>query len=106
LTTADYLCCYDADDLLDDDFLEAHLAVLEARPTAGFAFGRIREFGERQRLWPKQVWDHDLLRRWNYVPAASLVRTSAFRQVGGVPRSRRCRGLGALATVVRGRMAG
>lgn len=85
MTAADYLCFFDADDLLDDDFLEAHLAVLEARPTAGFAFGRIREFGERQRLWPKQVWDHDLLRRWNYVPAASVVRTSAFRQVGGYP---------------------
>lgn len=85
LVSAPFTCFLDGDDLLPPDFLALHLEALAGDPGAGFAYGRIREFGERERLWPAERWDHDLLRRRNYVPAASVVRASAFRQVGGYP---------------------
>lgn len=85
LASAPFLCFLDGDDLLPPDFLALHLEALATDPHAGFAYGRVREFGERERLWPAQPWDHDVLRRRNFVPAASVVRASAFRQVTGFP---------------------
>lgn len=85
LVNGDYVFFLDGDDLVGRDFLALQLDALERTPHAGFAYGRIREFGTRNELWPEQSWDHDALRRWNYVPAATVVRRDAFEDVGGYP---------------------
>jgi len=83
----EYLFFLDADDILLPDAIERLVMELErAGPQAGFAYGRMQYFGEKNGLFTSHAFEPSALARENYIPACSLIRRSAFDQVGGWDR--------------------
>lgn len=86
--TGDAFLPLDADDLIDSEYLEKTVPVMEAYPKCGIVCTDIQYFGTKNHkirsLWlhgfpmtKEMEYDH------NNIPVCSLIRAEAFRQVGG-----------------------
>lgn len=79
----------DDDDLWLPRRLEAHVAALEASPTAGLVFGPVERFGDARGTWPRRVpatVDLARLLRGSCVPlSAVLARREALEEAGLFP---------------------
>lgn len=84
-----FICCLDADDLLDPRFLARTSAALLADPGLGIAYTDMHVFGQGER---GEQLDHDVqcseydferLKRHNFIPCANLFRKRAWQQAGG-----------------------
>lgn len=79
----------DDDDLWHPRRLEAHVAALDAVPSAELVFGPVRRFGDRAGTWPRRVpsrVDLPRLLRGNCVPLSSvLARRKALERAGLFP---------------------
>jgi len=65
----------DADDLLDDRYVERTRRALQASPPdVGYAYTQCRYFGAEEGTTQFPEWDLDRLLRWNFVHASALVR--------------------------------
>lgn len=83
----EYILFLDSDDLLYPDSLEAlQNALVAAGPKAGFAYGQLQYFGEKNTLFPSQPFDPKTLSRANYIQTSALIRLKAFRDAGGFDR--------------------
>lgn len=83
----EYILFLDSDDLLYPDSLEALKARLETEgPTAGFAYGQLQYFGEKESIFTSQAFDPKALSRENYIQTSALIRRTAFNEVGGFDR--------------------
>lgn len=77
-----YICCLDADDLLDPAYLEAALFAAEFGDF-DFAFPAVREFGAGALCWaPSDPRWPDILRE-NSVSTVALFRREVWEQLGG-----------------------
>jgi len=77
-----YICCLDADDLLDPSYLECALFALEFAD-ADFSYPAVREFGAGSMLWltPQPRWP-DIVRE-NPVSTVALFRREIWERIGG-----------------------
>lgn len=77
-----YICCLDADDLLDPSYLECALFALEFGD-ADFSYPAVREFGAGSMLWstPHPRWP-DIVRE-NPVSTVALFRREIWERIGG-----------------------
>lgn len=79
----EYIVCLDSDDKLSANFLEKTLEIAERNPKIAFVYGRLETF-ERERTKIKQKqWSTTQILECSCIPITSLVRTLAFRQIGG-----------------------
>jgi glycosyltransferase involved in cell wall biosynthesis len=85
-STGRYVCALDADDRLDQSFLERTVAVLEHEPSVAFASAWLRAFGDDVWEWKPERCDLATLLSENTVLTAALVRRDALEAVGGYDR--------------------
>lgn len=85
-----YVCCLDADDLIEPTFLARLSAVLDADPELGIAYSDFAPFGfdpKRGGQWSSIVrcdeYDFEKLRRGNILPCCNLFRKVAWARAGG-----------------------
>ncbi|HUO69166.1 MAG TPA: glycosyltransferase family A protein [Solirubrobacteraceae bacterium] len=78
-----YIVSLDADDRLGPTALELCRAELEADPRAGLAFPQQQDFGASDQLHPHLDWRLERLKRFNYLPSATMFRRSAWEAAGG-----------------------
>jgi glycosyltransferase involved in cell wall biosynthesis len=79
----DFFLRLDADDELEPTYVEETLAALRGSPGAAFAYTEFVHFGARTGSYPVEEFSAESLAERNYVHASALMRTSAFRAVGG-----------------------
>lgn len=80
--TGEYVCCLDADDLLEPTLLEKSVAVLDARPEVTFVSHWLRTFGDEAWDWTPERCDFPALLDANTVNGAAPVRRQAVLDAG------------------------
>ncbi len=83
---AERVTFFDADNVMAPDFLETLSRTLDRDSGADFAYsdrtnfaeGDVSWYPEPMGLWKSRAFDPSLLRRWNYIDLASLIRSSSF----------------------------
>ena len=93
-----YVCCLDADDKIDENFLTTCIKALEDDPVLGIAYTGLhyhKPNGENKlSKWP-QEWDFDAqLHRKNQVPTCNVMRVEMWRRLGGYRQRYAPRGAG------------
>jgi len=84
-----YICCLDADDLIDPYFLARLSPALDSDPGLGIAYSDFVSFGvnEQGQEWEAYIrcdeYDFDKLRRDNFLPCCNLFRKVAWQRAGG-----------------------
>lgn len=79
----EYFLPLDADDTIEPTYLRKALAVLEADPKLGFAYGDMRLFGDENFVRDLPEYDFWRLLWENQLPICSLVRRRAWEEAGG-----------------------
>jgi peptidoglycan/xylan/chitin deacetylase (PgdA/CDA1 family)/glycosyltransferase involved in cell wall biosynthesis len=78
-----YISCLDADDLLEPDFLQRTVEVLETNPSLAFASCWLIAFGDLNFEWSPTSCDFPWLLVEDTVCTAALTRRDALAEVGG-----------------------
>ena len=78
----EYVCCLDADDILEPALLEKSVAVLDARPEVTFVSHWLRTFGDETWDWTPDRCDFPALLDANTVNGAAPVRRQALLDAG------------------------
>jgi len=78
-----YVCCLDADDMLEPTYIEKAVALLECRPDIGFAYPWPRRFGQAEGVWQNPEYDFSMLLRGNLLNHPAVFRRRAWRDAGG-----------------------
>ncbi len=81
-TAGEYVCCLDADDILEPALLEKSVAVLDARPEVAFVSHWLRAFGDETWDWSPERCDFPALLDANTVNGAAPVRRQALVDAG------------------------
>lgn len=86
-TNSKYICCLDADDWIEPEYLERCIAQLETHKGLGITYTKLRYHGENGRVvvpeWPTQFDYNDQLRRKNQIPTCCVFRREAWERIGG-----------------------
>lgn len=78
-----YICCLDADDKYNEEFIEKAVKELERNKDAAIATTWLEYFGTYQDIWQASDYNPARLLVQNSVHVASLFRKSAWQEVGG-----------------------
>jgi glycosyltransferase involved in cell wall biosynthesis len=78
-----YICCLDADDILEPTYLEKAVGSLESNRGVSFAYPWVRLFGDEERVWRTEPFDLHKLLRYNHVAAASVFAKTDWEIAGG-----------------------
>ncbi len=78
-----YICCLDADDILEPTYLEKCVSMLESNPGIGFAYSWLHLFGDEQGTWETQDFDIDKILQYNHVLASAVFKKEDWLDVGG-----------------------
>jgi glycosyltransferase involved in cell wall biosynthesis len=78
-----YICCLDADDRLQAEFLEKGFKVLEEQPDVGFVTGYFQMFGERDDVFQYPTCAVPEMLVYNEAIEPALFRRDAWEQAGG-----------------------
>ena len=86
-TDTKYICCLDADDAIEREFIERCVRELERDNSLGLAYTRIRHVLPDGRTgtspWPNE-WDFDRqIQRANQVPTCNVFRRQVWESLGG-----------------------
>jgi len=86
-TDTKYVCCLDADDAIEREFIERCVRELERDNSLGLAYTKIRHILPDGRTgtspWPNE-WDFDdQLKRKNQVPTCNVFRRKVWESLGG-----------------------
>ena len=89
-TNSKYVCCLDADDAMEQTFIEKCVRELERDNSLGLAYAKIRHILPNGKTgvspWPGE-WDFDdQLRRKNQVPTCNVFRREVWENLGGYKR--------------------
>jgi glycosyltransferase involved in cell wall biosynthesis len=83
LARGEYICCLDADDLIEPTYLEMAIAVLEADRSVGFAYSWVQLFGDEERVWKTQDFHVDNARVDNHTAVSAVFRRDDWLAAGG-----------------------
>lgn len=83
LAKGQYLARLDADDKLHASFVERCVRVLEGHPESAFVYTWAILFGDRSGVFYSRPYDVRRLKFGNYIPAETVIRTEAIKEVGG-----------------------
>lgn len=89
LTSAPYIVCLDADDIIAPSYCSTCLRVMEAHHDIGFVYTATRIFGNYNRLWSNLPYSalHFLID--NYIPYSAMFRRQVWEEVGGFDENMR-----------------
>jgi glycosyltransferase involved in cell wall biosynthesis len=79
----EYILCLDADDAIAPEFLDRCVGVLDSDPGVSIAYGDQQNIGMLTTFEPHPAYDFAMLRRFNFVPPASVFRREAWEHAGG-----------------------
>ena len=82
LVTTDFFLILAGDDALEPTYVEATRRAMDD-PRVGFAYTGVRYVGARAGVQRARLFDRRRLLRGNYAHGSSLMRTAAYRAVGG-----------------------
>jgi glycosyltransferase involved in cell wall biosynthesis len=82
-TRATYILPVDADDLIEPDYVEQAVELLESRPDVGVVYCRADRFGDAQGLWELPPFDPAAMAVDNIVFATAMFRRADWELVGG-----------------------
>jgi glycosyltransferase involved in cell wall biosynthesis len=82
-TRATYILPVDADDLIEPDYAEQAVDVLERRPDVGVVYCRADRFGDAQGTWELPPFDSASMAVDNIVFATAMFRRADWALVGG-----------------------
>ncbi|HQM52619.1 MAG TPA: hypothetical protein PLI86_05790, partial [bacterium] len=77
-----YICCLDADDLIEPTYLQKCVTALE-NGGLDICYSHVRLFGDEERVWETGDFDPETLKRQNCVCVGAVYRKSAWEQAGG-----------------------
>ncbi len=83
LTSAEFIVCLDADDLLQPTYCSRCLEVMNSRQDVGFVYPTTRVFGDRDKLWSRRAYSGLHLLIDNYIPYAAMFRRKLWADAGG-----------------------
>jgi peptidoglycan/xylan/chitin deacetylase (PgdA/CDA1 family)/glycosyltransferase involved in cell wall biosynthesis len=84
VTSAEYLVCLDADDVLEAGYFEAAGALLDADPDLDFVSCAMRAFGEASYVWtPSQPTFVEAVGTGGVPHASTVVRRRLWERIGG-----------------------
>lgn len=78
-----YICCLDADDKLQETYLEKAILVMEVNAGISFVWPWTQVFGAEDRVWYTPQFDLRTLIYHNQLNASAVFRKSAWQSVGG-----------------------
>lgn len=81
--SGEFVCCLDADDILDPSYLEAMLAVHSADTSVGFAYSHVRFFGDVDEVWHTRDFDPETALTGNFTSVAAVFRRDDWAETGG-----------------------
>jgi len=83
IANGEFICCLDADDMLDATYLETAIAKLLTDRTAGFAFPYVRYFGDVEEIWETHEFDIDEALIANFTAVSAVFRRDDWAEAGG-----------------------
>lgn len=78
-----YICCLDADDKLQETYLEKALVVMEINAGVSFVWSWTQVFGSESRVWYAPQFDPEKMLFYNLLNPPAVFRRSAWEKVGG-----------------------
>ena len=78
-----YICCLDADDLLEPTYFAKALQVLENRPDVDLVYSWVQCFGDKNELQQKADLDVNKIIHHNQVSPGAILRRSCWEESGG-----------------------
>lgn len=79
----EYVCCLDADDLIEPTYLECAIAVLSSDRAAGFAYPHVRMFGDVSETWETREFDIQQALVANFTAVSAVFRRDDWHEAGG-----------------------
>ncbi|MGO4665157.1 glycosyltransferase [Bosea sp. 2RAB26] len=79
----EYICCLDADDLIEPVYLEATIALMRTDSSVGFAFSHVRFFGDVEETWETRDFDIDEALVSNFTAVSAVFRRDDWEAAGG-----------------------
>jgi len=89
LTSAPYIVCLDADDIISPSYCSTCLEVLETQPDVGFVYSTTRVFGNQNKKWSNLPYSALHLLVDNYIPYSAMFRRQVWEEVGGFDETMR-----------------
>ncbi|ADL07268.1 glycosyltransferase family A protein [Thermosediminibacter oceani] len=89
LTSAPYIVCLDADDIISPSYCSTCLEVLEKQPDVGFVYSTTRVFGNQNKQWSNLSYSALHLLVDNYIPYSAMFRRKIWEEVGGFDENMR-----------------
>ena len=83
VATGEFVCCLDADDMLDPTYLECAIALLLADRSVGFAYPFVRFFGDVEEVWETHEFDIDEALVANFTAVSAVFRRDDWTEAGG-----------------------
>jgi GT2 family glycosyltransferase len=79
----EFICCLDADDLLEPTYLECMVSQLLMDRSAGFACSHVRLFGDIDEVWETHDFDIDEAMVANFTAVSAVFRRDDWAEIGG-----------------------
>jgi glycosyltransferase involved in cell wall biosynthesis len=79
----EYICCLDADDLIEPTYLEQAIAVLEGDRSFGFCGSWVQLFGDQTDVWRTRDFDAEDALTGNFTSGTSVFRHDDWEELGG-----------------------
>lgn len=83
IARGEYICCLDADDLIDPTYLECAICTFCADSAAGFVYSHVRMFGDVSEIWETGDFDIQQALYGNFTSVSAVFRRDDWREVGG-----------------------
>lgn len=77
---SEWIICLDADDMLDERYVEKCIAHAEAHPKASFVYTQMQHFGARSDVFKSRNYNVPQLLAGNYINASALIRRKDYLQ--------------------------
>ncbi|HEV7256394.1 MAG TPA: glycosyltransferase [Bosea sp. (in: a-proteobacteria)] len=83
IARGEYICCLDADDLIEPTYLECAISIFCADTSAGFVYSHVRMFGDVSDVWETGEFDIQQALFGNFTSVSAVFRRDDWREVGG-----------------------
>lgn len=85
----EYICCLDADDMIEPTYVEKCVALLKSDPSLGFVYSWVRSFGDTASVWRTRDFDIEAALFENQTSVSAVFRRDDWMTCGGFDPSMR-----------------